>query len=537
MNRKLLSLFVLLLLTLSTLACLPCGLLGGKEAAEPTSAATSAAVAAATAAKPTTPPTPTTPPEAAPAPVAGLGEEQQSEQGGFAFQSILGYTIEGDFGLVGMEAPDADPEIGPALMLQGGVTEGGTTSQQLFDDFAGDVEADVQISEPREITVGGVPALAADLSLTSGETQAAGRAVFAAVTPTQSFLVLGIAPGDRWDNELAPLFDAVLASVRFFEPGAASEQSTGTGEVSGGGAVGAGGEIRQWATSATASSEYGRHSRTASEATGAPNTFACGEMGTAWQSERSDTVEWIELRYDVPVYPTEVNVVQSNLPSDVVLVELIDTAGSYQPVYAARPERIAECPYTLSIAVDGASYQAVGVKVTIDQSVTEGVSWNAIDAVELVGTASVGVAAPPAAPQTGPASDVAAGSFYFELAGDKEKKVEGGTVMDYTTADEYRVALVEEGALYSVVLYLPFDVAPGQIELRPFDKSASPYGPTATVVSGAFSYLAEGGTVVVESVGNGTITGIFAFTAAHEMDPARRVTATGAFNQIPLVKK
>jgi hypothetical protein len=387
-----------------------------------------------------------------------------------------------------------------------------------------------------------VAGLVADFYLTSGETQAAGRAVFAAATPTQSFLMLGVAPSDRWDGELAPLFEAVLASVRFFEPGAASEQPTGAGESSGGGAVGAGGEIRQWATSATASSEYGRHSRTASEATGAPDTFTCGEMNTAWQSEGSDTVEWIELRYDVPVYPTEVNVVQSNLPSDVVLVELIDTTGSYQPVYTAQPERIAECPYILSIAVDGASYRAIGVKVTIDQSVTEGVSWNAIDAVELVGTASAGAAEPaaaaPAAPsQPGPASDVLAGSFYFELDGDKQKKVEGGTVMDYSTADEYRVALVEEGALYSVVLYLPFDVAPGQIQLKTFDKSASPYGPTATVVSGAFSYLAEGGTVAVESVGNGTITGSFTFTAVHEMDAARRVTASGAFNQIPLVKK
>jgi hypothetical protein len=35
----------------------------------------------------------------------------------------------------------------------------------------------------------------------------------------------------------------------------------------------------------------------------------------------------------------------------------------------------------------------------------------------------------------------------------------------------------------------------------------------------------------------GTITGSFEFTAVHEMDLAKRVTATGAFNQVPLVKK
>jgi sugar lactone lactonase YvrE len=389
MNRKLLPLFILLILALSTLACLPGGLLSGKEAAEPTLAPTSPLAA------PTAAPKPTTPPEPAPASAVTLEGEQRSEQGGFAFQVVSGYTVEGDFGLVGMEAPDADPEIGPALMLQGGVTEGGTTSQQLFDDFAGDVEADVQISEPREITVGGVPALAADLSLTSGETQAAGRAVFAAVTPTQSFLMLGIAPGDRWDNELAPLFDAVLASVRFFEPGT-SEAGASTGESK----AGAGGEIRQWATSATASSEYGTSNWAASQATGAPDTSDCGDSVTAWAASNQDTVEWLELGYDVAVYPTQVNVIQSNTPDQVSSVDLLDTEGEYHNIYLGKPEGKVECPYTLSIPVGGADYMAIGIKITIDQSVIPA-PWNEIDAVELVGYASaaeIPSAAPPPEP-------------------------------------------------------------------------------------------------------------------------------------------
>ena len=96
--------------------------------------------------------------------------------------------------------------------------------------------------------MGGVPGLAADVSGTAEGKEMAGRVVFVAVTPTQSFTVLGSAPRERWDDELAPLFDAVMASVSFFEPSSAfnlpGEEEEG--EV-----------IRQWATSVTASSEYG----------------------------------------------------------------------------------------------------------------------------------------------------------------------------------------------------------------------------------------------------------------------------------------
>jgi len=41
------------------------------------------------------------------------------------------------------------------------------------------------------------------------------------------------------------------------------------------------------------------------------------------------------------------------------------------------------CPFTLSVPVENAGYQVVGVKITIDQTVVA--DWNEIDAVELVG--------------------------------------------------------------------------------------------------------------------------------------------------------
>ena len=313
----------------------------------------------------------TTPPETE----TGLGEEQRSEAGGFAFQPIPGYTVEEMFGFARMEAPDADPDTGPAIMLIGAVVEESSTSEQLYDEFVGDLETDVEVSKPREVTVGSVPGLAVDVSGTEGGQDFAARIVLVAVSPTQSFTMIGMASPDRWDDELAPLFDAVLASISFFEPDLSFELPDEEGE-----------EIRQWATSATASSEYGNPDWSASQATGAPDTIIeeCADLPTAWASQGSDTVEWLELYYDTPVYPTEVNIIQTHSPDQVVMVELIDTEGTYHEVYTGEPENLwEECPYTLSILV-WADYQAAGVKITIDQSVIDP-TWNEIDAVELVG--------------------------------------------------------------------------------------------------------------------------------------------------------
>jgi hypothetical protein len=391
MNRKLASLLILLMLALSTLACLPGGLLGGKEADQPPSAGTSEPAAAA----PTTPPEPTAALEPALAPVAMLGEEQRSDHGGFVFQTIPGYTLEEEFGFASIEAPDADPEVGPAVLLMGGVTEGDTSAEGLFDGFVDDLEAGMEVSEPHEITVGGVSGLAADVSGTVEGKELVARVVFVAVTPTQSFNVFAVAPSDRWDDELEPLFDAVLASVSFFEPAAAEGQPAEAGEATSG--TGAGGEIRQWATSATASSEYSNPRWSASQATGAPDTPDCGDSATAWAASNDNTVEWLELRYDVPVRPTQVNVIQSNSPDQVVFVDLLDTEGEYHDIYLGEPEGKLECPYILSIPVGDANYLAVGVKITLDQSVIAA-PWNEIDAVELVGYVSGSAEVPSAAP-------------------------------------------------------------------------------------------------------------------------------------------
>jgi len=336
----------------------------------------------------TAPPEPTTaPPEPTAAPAAALGEEQRSDMGGFAFQPIPGYEVEESFGLVGMDAPDGDPDIGPAVMLVSYTTEETTTEEGLLDELMQDAVT-FQISNQHEVAIGGVTGMAVDLGGTDDDgREIAGRIVIALPAPTQPFTMIGVAPPERWDGELEPLFEAVVASISFFEPVILEEAEEEFPEAETGGED-AGDVTRQWATSATASSEYDNPDWSASQATGAPDTPNCGDFTTAWASDEGYTVEWLELYYDIPVRATKVNIIQSDVPDQVVQVELIDTEGTYHTVYQGEPEDKYElCPYTLSIAV-AVEYQVVGVKITVDQTVI-GYPWVEIDAVELVGYADL----------------------------------------------------------------------------------------------------------------------------------------------------
>jgi len=142
--------------------------------------------------------------------------------------------------------------------------------------------------------------------------------------------------------------------------------------------------ISQWAAEAVASSQYSDPDWSALQAVGEPDTFECGDYGTAWASASSDTVEWLDVYYDTPVYASEINIFQTYHPDQVIKVDLIDLDGELVPLYTQQPNAAAACPYVLTIEVGQTDILAQGVRITIDQSVL-GLGWNEIDAVELVG--------------------------------------------------------------------------------------------------------------------------------------------------------
>jgi hypothetical protein len=405
MKTKIHPLIIFLtMLTLTSLSCILVNRVLDGSATTPTAALATVAATSKPDAQPTaTPkaleaqPTATRPAEQPQDAPADLGEVYREAAGGFAFQQIAGWKVEGGLGIVSMTAPGADMQKGPGIGLIGGLEDADTTLDEQFTEFTAGVseEGNVEISSAQDIVVNGAAARRVEISGTDDDGQAmAGSVVVAQVTERQTFVMMGYAPADVWQTEVLPLFDAVLATVIFFAP-----EETGLPSLPDEPPATSDQLVRSWASAAEATSEYGSSDWTAMQAVGAPDTPNCGDYGSAWAASSSNTIESITLYYyDAPVVPTEINIIQTYNPSQVVLVEVLDASGNYETVvYESQPEATDECPYTLSIPVTDIDYLVMGVRITIDQAVL-GLGWNEIDAVELVGYPAVGFELQPTQP-------------------------------------------------------------------------------------------------------------------------------------------
>lgn len=145
------------------------------------------------------------------------------------------------------------------------------------------------------------------------------------------------------------------------------------------------GEIRQWASSAEASSEYVGWE--AVGATGPADIDECGDIRGSWASlEWDEGVEWWLGYYDTPVIPTQINVHQNFNPGTIVNL-VVFPVGSDElielPNSADTDAR--GCPHVFSYDVSGIDVPVDRVGLFIDQRNAE--NWTEIDAVELVGLA------------------------------------------------------------------------------------------------------------------------------------------------------
>ena len=110
----------------------------------------------------------------------------------------------------------------------------------------------MEFSRPKKLTINGVKGLLADGKAEYDGQTVEGQLFVAMVNPTQQFSLIGFAPKDR-SSELIKVFDAVLGSTSF--SGASGEipssiqksESPSQMEIQ---------PLRQWASSASASSEY-----------------------------------------------------------------------------------------------------------------------------------------------------------------------------------------------------------------------------------------------------------------------------------------
>lgn len=163
-----------------------------------------------------------------------LGDPQSVEPGGFSFQSVSSLRAEIQAAQVSLRNPDATISIS----LAGAPSEGDTQSlQSTLDNFLNNIAKDAtnfKASESYPVTVAGSEGLAVDISGELFGDEITGQIVVVSPENKQFFFAFGFAAngpvGDRWENEGRPAFEAVLSSIRFFEP--VSDPSTSSCPIS-----------------------------------------------------------------------------------------------------------------------------------------------------------------------------------------------------------------------------------------------------------------------------------------------------------------
>lgn len=180
-------------------------------------------------------------------------------------------------------------------------------------------------------------------------------------------VLIAVLPGGTGDETVAE----ILHSIQF---------SPVTGEVL------PNEEIRQWATRASGSSQYGKDRWGFMQTTGEPNTEVCGDIDTAWASATSSGRDTLVLEYDQAVIPTQINVYETYTPGSIISIEVgSSVTGEWsEPL----PNSVDEpgntpCPGIFTVDISDIDTPVDLVRITLDQSI--GGSWNEIDAVELVG--------------------------------------------------------------------------------------------------------------------------------------------------------
>jgi hypothetical protein len=144
-----------------------------------------------------------------------------------------------------------------------------------------------------------------------------------------------------------------------------------------------GATLDQWATSATASSQYGNDPWSAQQATGAPDTTSYGDIETAWAPSGSEVGEqWIELGYDTPVIPSGVLVWETSASGFVTDIEAWDDSSGEWFLLWQGTDDSPDARHGFSPPLEATDIVTDRLRITIDTAVP---GWNEIDAVQLNG--------------------------------------------------------------------------------------------------------------------------------------------------------
>ena len=165
----------------------------------------------------------------------------------------------------------------------------------------------------------------------------------------------------------------------------------GPGGAGADGSLGSGDLVRQWAVTATASSQHTPESNSANMALGPPDNVP--DTQKAWATQAPDSgEEWIELGYAIPVRPTGVRICETMHPGAVSKVEALRPDGSWQILWQGIDPEAGKQMAWFEVPFGPPEFKTSKIRVTLDLPRIPG--YNEIDAVELIGQTNPEAAAP-----------------------------------------------------------------------------------------------------------------------------------------------
>jgi hypothetical protein len=116
------------------------------------------------------------------------------------------------------------------------------------------------------------------------------------------------------------------------------------------------------------------------QATGAPDTPASGDFGTAWASLTPDAQnEWLLLEYDEPIQPKAIRIHENWNPGAVRRISAFDLKGEEVDVWSGEDPTAQDKEKGVSVIPLKVGFKTARVRIFLASKEVEG--WNEIDAV------------------------------------------------------------------------------------------------------------------------------------------------------------
>jgi hypothetical protein len=145
-----------------------------------------------------------------------FSEKHTSDSGGFTCGVPDGWSVDSSPGLTILLPADGNKDSGPVILLAGKTVEASPSNDDLMIQFQ-EENAAIKVGKSRKIDIGTTGALMTDISGNYDGNDIAGSVVVAVQEP-QQYMILAFAPKDDWQKDTSTLFDAVIDSLRFFDP-------------------------------------------------------------------------------------------------------------------------------------------------------------------------------------------------------------------------------------------------------------------------------------------------------------------------------